>query len=53
LAPANFDEHDSADEETVTYVGKEAEDAERDHEDAGKPGSFLNRLIVCSLPLQL
>jgi hypothetical protein len=42
----NFDEHDSADEETMDYVNKEAEEAEKDNQDYGKPGSFLNRLIV-------
>ncbi|OCT45225.1 hypothetical protein CLCR_06424 [Cladophialophora carrionii] len=47
---ANFDEHDSADEETVDYVNKEAEDAERENQDYGKPGSFLNRLIVSGSP---
>ncbi|KIW21178.1 hypothetical protein PV08_01758 [Exophiala spinifera] len=41
----NFDDHDSADEETIDYVGKEAEDAEKEGYDAGRPGSFLNRLI--------
>ncbi len=43
---ANFDEHDSADEETVDYVTKEADEAEKENQDYGKPGSFLNRLIV-------
>merc|ERR1712093_116512 len=43
---ANFDEHDSADEETMDYVTKEADDAEREGHDTGKPGSFLNRLIM-------
>ncbi|EXJ55972.1 hypothetical protein A1O7_08903 [Cladophialophora yegresii CBS 114405] len=47
---ANFDEHDSADEETMDYVNKEAEDAERENQDYGKPGSFLNRLIVSGRP---
>ncbi|KAJ9643700.1 uncharacterized protein PV06_09119 [Exophiala oligosperma] len=42
----NFDDHDSADEETMDYVGKEAEDAEKAGYDTGKPGSFLNRLIM-------
>jgi len=42
----NFDEHDSADEETMDYVNKEAEDAEKENQDYGKPGSFLNRLIL-------
>ncbi|EXJ63472.1 uncharacterized protein A1O5_11521 [Cladophialophora psammophila CBS 110553] len=42
----NFDDHDSADEETTDYVTKEADDAEREGHDAGKPGSFLNRLIL-------
>jgi hypothetical protein len=45
-SPANFDEHDSADEETVDYVTKEADDAEKEGYDTGKPGSFLNRLIT-------
>ncbi|KIY04130.1 uncharacterized protein Z520_00822 [Fonsecaea multimorphosa CBS 102226] len=44
--PINFDEHDSADEETMDYVTKEADDAEKEGHDAGKPGSFLNRLIL-------
>ncbi|KAK5449819.1 hypothetical protein LTS15_008391 [Exophiala xenobiotica] len=43
---ANFDEHDSADEETMDYVTKEADDAEKEGHDTGKPGSFLNRLIT-------
>jgi len=43
---ANFDEHDSADEETVDYVNTEAEEAEQQKLDMGKPGSFLNRLIM-------
>jgi len=30
----------------MEYVGKEADDAERNGEDSGKPGSFLNRLIL-------
>jgi len=42
----NFDDHDSADEETNEYVGKEADDAEKEGHDTGKPGSFLNRLIM-------
>lgn len=42
---ANFDEHDSADEETVDYVSKEAEEAEKEGHSTGRPGSFLNRLI--------
>lgn len=42
----NFDEHDSADEDTVDYVTKEADDAEKEGHDTGKPGSFLNRLIL-------
>ena len=46
---ANFDEHDSADEETVDYVNTEAEEAEREKQDMGKPGSFLNRLIVSAV----
>ncbi len=44
---ANFDEHDEADEETNTFVNREVEDAEKnDAEPYGKPGSFLNRLIM-------
>ncbi|EXJ78631.1 hypothetical protein A1O1_09032 [Capronia coronata CBS 617.96] len=43
---ANFDEHDSADEDTIDYVTKEADDAEKEGYDTGKPGSFLNRLIL-------
>jgi hypothetical protein len=34
----------------VDYVNKEAEDAEKENHDHGKPGSFLNRLIVSSRP---
>jgi hypothetical protein len=34
----------------VDYVNKEAEDAERENHDHGKPGSFLNRLIVSGRP---
>lgn len=30
----------------MDYVGKEAEDAEKAGYDTGKPGSFLNRLIM-------
>ncbi|KAI1610848.1 hypothetical protein EDD36DRAFT_442584 [Exophiala viscosa] len=42
---ANFDENDSADEDTVTYVNKEADDAEKDGHSQGRPGTFLHRLI--------
>ncbi|KIW33364.1 uncharacterized protein PV07_00221 [Cladophialophora immunda] len=42
----DFDDVDSADEETMDYVTKEADDAEKEGHDAGKPGSFLNRLIL-------
>jgi len=42
----NFDDHDSGDEETVDYVTKEADDAEREGQDTGKPGSLLNRMIM-------
>ncbi|KAK4938804.1 hypothetical protein LTR10_020811 [Elasticomyces elasticus] len=41
----NFDENDSADEETVSYVSKEAEAAEKDGHPIGRPGTFLHRLI--------
>ncbi|EXJ84293.1 hypothetical protein A1O3_04960 [Capronia epimyces CBS 606.96] len=43
---ANFDDHDSADEDTVAHVTKEADDAEKEGHATGKPGSFLNRLIL-------
>jgi len=43
---ANFDDHDSADEETVDHVNKEADAAEKEGHDTGRPGSFLNRLIL-------
>ena len=43
---ANFDDHDdSGDEETQQYVSKEAEEAEREGHDTGRPGSLLNRMI--------
>ncbi|KAI1624582.1 hypothetical protein EDD37DRAFT_650453 [Exophiala viscosa] len=41
----NFEENDSADEDTVTYVNKEADDAEKDGHPQGRPGTFLHRLI--------
>lgn len=44
--PANFDDHDdSGDEETQDYVGKEADEAEKEGYDTGRPGSLLNRMI--------
>jgi len=42
----DFDDADSADEETIGYVTKEADEAETSNQDFGKPGSFLNRLIL-------
>jgi len=42
---ANFDEHDDADDETTGNLHREMEEAETGNYDAGKPGSFLNRLI--------
>jgi hypothetical protein len=45
--PANFDEHDEADEETTVHLNKEVDDAEKnDEEPYGKPGSLLNRMIM-------
>ncbi|KAK5047015.1 hypothetical protein LTR84_006957 [Exophiala bonariae] len=43
----NFDEdYDSdGDEETSTFVNKEADDAEKGGHDQGRPGSLLNRMI--------
>jgi hypothetical protein len=46
MCQANFDDHDSADEETHTYLHKELEDAEKSDEPHGKPGSLLNRMIM-------
>lgn len=43
--PANFDDYSSGDEDTANYVSKEAESAEKEGYDQGKPGSFLNKLI--------
>lgn len=46
ISPANFDEHDEADEETTSHLNKEIEDAEKSEEHPeGKPGSLLNRMI--------
>lgn len=44
---ANFDEeYDSnGDEETSTFVNKEADDAEKGGHDSGRPGTLLNRMI--------
>jgi hypothetical protein len=45
--PANFDDHDEADEETTAHLNKEVDDAEKnDEEPYGKPGSLLNRMIM-------
>ncbi|KIV93509.1 hypothetical protein PV10_04720 [Exophiala mesophila] len=42
----NFDDHDdSGDEETQEYVNKEADEAEKEGYDTGRPGSLLNRMI--------
>jgi DNA invertase Pin-like site-specific DNA recombinase len=41
----NFDEHDSGDDETVEYVSKEAEEAEKEGHEMGRPNSLLNRMI--------
>jgi len=43
--PANFDDHDSGDEETSDFLNKEADEAERSGQDSGRPGSLLNRMI--------
>lgn len=43
---ANFDDYSSGDEETADYVNKEADKAEKDGYDQGKPGTFLNKLIA-------
>ncbi|RVX74122.1 hypothetical protein B0A52_01954 [Exophiala mesophila] len=46
LPLANFDDHDdSGDEETQAYVSKEADEAEKEGYDTGRPGSLLNRMI--------
>ncbi|KAJ9604357.1 hypothetical protein H2200_011191 [Cladophialophora chaetospira] len=42
----DFDDADSADEETIGYVTKDVDEAEESNQDFGKPGSFLNRLIL-------
>jgi hypothetical protein len=36
---------DEADEETTAHMAKEIEEAEKHGYDAGKPGSFINKLI--------
>ncbi|KEF53423.1 uncharacterized protein A1O9_10398, partial [Exophiala aquamarina CBS 119918] len=41
----NFDDYDSGDEETSGFVTKEAEEAEKSGQEAGRPGSLLNRMI--------
>ncbi|PNS18353.1 hypothetical protein CAC42_6170 [Sphaceloma murrayae] len=41
----NFDEHDSADDETTGNLHREIEEAEAGNHHEGRPGSFLNRLI--------
>lgn len=46
---ANVDDVDDAsdvDEETYGNISKDIDRAERDGHDQGKPGSFLNKLIL-------
>lgn len=46
---ANLDEHTEAediDEETTGHLHREIEKAEADGHNQGKPGSFLNKLIM-------
>jgi len=42
----NFDEYESGDEDTQAHTTAEIEEAEKKGYDQGKPGSFLNKLIM-------
>jgi len=42
----DFDNHSEADEDTQHHLQKEIDDAEKAGHDTGRPGSFLNKLIL-------